>query len=72
MSPLKLKLGDLMGHIEIHSAPPRVEGNDLIMRGRTVRFDGAGNVTSDETRDTVRIQNGAHPQFEGFFQNILR
>jgi hypothetical protein len=41
----------LFGSIELLDAPPRREGNRVIMRGRTVKRAEDGRVTSDETYD---------------------
>jgi hypothetical protein len=55
---------DLMfGHIELHDAPPRIEGPYLILRHRTIWKDRYGNVTKDETTDGVRVtgwEDSAH------------
>lgn len=54
----EIKLDIIFGTVELHEAPPRIEGRYLIPRGRTIERDRHGKVTRDETYDIgVRIEN---------------
>jgi hypothetical protein len=45
----------MFGSIELHEAPPRIDGNRLILRNRTIERDRYGNVVRDETHDGVCV-----------------
>jgi hypothetical protein len=51
MSEETVKLDILFGHIQLLEAPPRVEGNRLCPRGRSIEYDRYGKVVKDETYD---------------------
>lgn len=50
-----IKLDILMGHVQLMRAPPRIEGDTLITRGRSITYDRYGNVTKDETYDLLAV-----------------
>lgn len=45
----------MFGSIELLDAPPRIEGDRLILRNRTIQRDRYGNVVRDETHDGVSV-----------------
>lgn len=72
---------DFFNTIELHEAPPHVEGNVLHLRGRTVERRRDGTVVRDETRDTgVCILNweecahmfGVQPPRRSWWERLAR
>jgi hypothetical protein len=55
MDETKIKLDVLFGCIKLMEAPPRIDGDKLITRGRSITYDRHGNVTKDETYDLCVI-----------------
>lgn len=49
---------DFFNVIELHSLE-KIEGNDLILGGRTIERRRDGTVVRDETTWNVRVENGA-------------